>query len=45
MTQAEQISVLQTELEDKTQEILKLFANTYGVGDVASLDASQLRRA
>jgi hypothetical protein len=44
MTQAEQISALQRKLGDKTQEILKLVANSYGVGDVASLDASQLQR-
>jgi hypothetical protein len=44
MIQAEQISALQTKLEDKTQEILKLVANTYGVEDVASLDASQWQR-
>jgi hypothetical protein len=44
MTQAEQISALQRKLGDKTQEILKLVANSYGLGDVASLDASQLQR-
>ena len=44
MTQAEQVSALQTKLEDKTQEILKLVANTYGVEDVASLDAIQCQR-
>jgi hypothetical protein len=41
MTQAKQISALQRKLGDKTQEIL---ANTHGVEDVASLDASQLQR-
>ena len=44
MTQAKQISALQRKLGDKTQEILKLVANTHGVEDVASLDASQLQR-
>ena len=44
MTQAKQISALQRRLRDKTQEILKLVANTHGVEDVASLDASQLQR-
>jgi hypothetical protein len=44
MTQAEQISALQTKLKDKRLEILKLVANAYGVEDVASLDASRWQR-
>jgi hypothetical protein len=35
---------LNAELRDKTQEILELIAIAYGLGDVASLDASWLQQ-
>ena len=44
MTHAELISALSAKLRDKTQEILKLVAITYGLGDVASLEASKLQQ-
>jgi hypothetical protein len=44
MTRAEQISALGRKLEGKTQEILKLVAKSYGLGDVASLDTNKLQQ-
>jgi hypothetical protein len=44
MTGAEQISALGRKLEGKTQEILKLVAKSYGLGDVASLDTNKLQQ-
>ena len=35
---------LHTKLEDKTQEILKLVATSYGLGDVGSLEPSKLHQ-
>ena len=36
-----QISALYTMLEDETQEILKLVASRYGLGDIGSLETSK----
>jgi hypothetical protein len=44
MTNADQMRALHTQLEDKTQEILKLVATSYGLGDVGSLEPSKLRQ-
>ena len=38
---ADEISALYTKLQDKTQEILKLVATSYGLGDLDSLEPSK----
>ncbi|WLA62360.1 hypothetical protein [Bradyrhizobium diazoefficiens] len=43
MTNTEQIRGLRTKLEDKTQEILKLVASSYGLGDIGSLEECKLQ--
>ena len=44
MDRTDQISALSAKLRDKTQEILKFVAKTYGLGDVASLEANKLQQ-
>jgi hypothetical protein len=44
MTHTEQILALHAKLGDKTQEILKLVASSYGLGDVNSLEPSKLEQ-
>ena len=44
MVHTEQIRALYAKLGDKTQEILKLVASSYGLGDVGSLEPSRLHQ-
>ena len=44
MVHTEQIRALRAKLGDKTQEILKLVASSYGLGDVGSLKPSRLQQ-
>jgi hypothetical protein len=44
MAHTDQIRALQAKLGDKTQEILKLVASSYGLGDVGALEPSKLQQ-